>query len=358
MRTKAPSRLVVKVGSSIVTGGSGHPDRARIKRLTDQIASLKGRGAEVVLVSSGAIAAGLGELGIPKRPTDMASLQAAAAVGQIKLMDIYSEAFGSTELSVAQVLLTRHDMVHRSQYVNARRTLERLQKLGVVPIVNENDTVATDEIRYGDNDLLAALAANIVNAELLILLSDVEGMHSGDPRRGDPELISEIEEITPELVKAASKGKSASGSGGMASKLEAARVATMSGVGVVIASGDREGVLIDIYEGKQVGTFVKHRHRKLAARKLWIAWAPTSQGRLVVDDGAAKAITEDSASLLAAGIESVTGRFAAGDAVEVSGPDGSIIAKGLISFDSDFVQGALGKSGMGEVIHRDHMVVL
>jgi glutamate 5-kinase len=350
-------RLVVKVGSSTVAGESGALDRARVSAIGAQIARLRKAGVAVVVVSSGAIAAGMQPLGLARRPSDMPTLQAAAAAGQPRLMDLWAEVLGGHGVPVAQVLLTQYDIVQRSHYVNARNTMARLLDLGAVPVVNENDTVAVEEIRYGDNDRLAALVANIVHAELLVMLSDVEGLYTSAPRRGGV-LITAVEEITPDVVSGASRGRSGLGSGGMASKVEAARMATLSGVGVIVASGDRPRVLDDIAQGREVGTYFPPTRSRAAARKLWIAWAPTARGRIVVDEGAMRALTDGKKSLLAAGVRAVEGTFKAGDAVEVVGPGGEVVGKGLVSFDSHLLAEVAGTKGAREVIHRDQLVLI
>lgn len=357
-RPLVPSRVVVKIGTATLAAASGEPDRRMVGRLTEQIAALRRAGTAVVVVSSGAIASGIRPLGLSKRPNDMATLQAAAAVGQRRLMDLYASRLEPHGIPVAQVLITQYDIVQRRHYVNARNTLERLLQLGAVPIVNENDTVAVEEIRYGDNDLLAALIANIVRADLLVLLSDVEGVYSGNPRRPGARLLATVEEITPDLLRTAARGRSALGSGGMASKIEAARVATLSGVGVVVASGRRRNVLLDVCAGAEVGTYFPPRRGRLQARKLWIAWAPSARGRIVVDEGAVRALADENKSLLAAGVLSVEGTFRSGDAVVVVDPSGKAIAKGLVSFDSELLKEMAGTTGGREVIHRDQLVLL
>ncbi|MDQ4149669.1 MAG: glutamate 5-kinase [Actinomycetota bacterium] len=352
-----PRRLVVKIGTTSLTGPDGKPDRDRIKQITDQVAALKDRGVRSVIVSSGAIAAGMQALALKGRPTDMPTLQAAAAVGQRRLMDLYASLLEPYGLAVGQILLTQDDIVQRRHYLNARHTIERLLELGCVPIVNENDTVATQEIRYGDNDRLAALVANLVGADHLVMLSDVEGLFTSHPREEGAELIGMVDEITPELFKSATR-TSPLGSGGMASKLEAARMATFSGVAVVIASASRPNVLVDLCEGKRAGTYFRPRPSRLQAKKLWIAWAPQSRGRIVVDDGAARAITDGKKSLLAAGVNTVEGSFRAGDAVDVLRSDRQVVAKGLVSFDSELLAQIAGTSGNREVIHRDQLVLM
>jgi glutamate 5-kinase len=273
-------------------------------------------------------------------------------------MDLWAELLDGAGIHVGQVLLTQHDIVQRSSYVNARNTLERLLELGAIPIVNENDTVAVEEIRYGENDRIAALVANIVRADLLVLLSDVEGLYTDHPSTPGAQLLATVEEVTPELLRAVGKRRSAQGSGGMASKVEAARIASLSGVAVVIASGERPAALTDIWSGAGVGTYFPARHPRQAARKLWIAWAPAARGRIVVDEGARRAVSHGNKSLLAAGVRAVEGTFKAGDAVEVVGPEGELVAKGLVAFDSELLAGIIGTKGGREVIHRDQLVVL
>ncbi|MGI8426167.1 MAG: glutamate 5-kinase [Actinomycetota bacterium] len=362
-RRAKPGLIVVKLGTTSITGPNGSLDGLRVRKVTDQIARLKAKGSSVVIVTSGAIAAGVQALSLKKRPSDMPTLQAAAAVGQSRLMDLYSELLSTQGITAGQVLLTQDDIVQRRHYLNARHTLDRLLELGCVPVVNENDTVAVEEIRYGDNDRLAALVANIVRADLLALLSDVDGVFSSDPRTkrapadGPVTLLETVHEVTP-AMKRASKGSSGLGSGGMAYKLEAARMAAFSGVAVVIASAARPGVLEDIYEGKAVGTYFPPNRSPVQAKKLWIAWAPSARGRILVDEGAAHALTKGGKSLLAAGIRKVEGNFRAGDAVEVIGSDRSLVAKGLVGFDSDILASIAGTKGAREVIHRDQLVLM
>ena len=356
-RPVEPKRLVVKLGTTTLTSPEGIPDHGRMKAICDQVVALHRRGAEIVIVSSGAIAAGMAALGLDRRPTDMPTLQAAAAVGQRRLMDLWAELL-EPGIPVGQVLLTQHDIVQRSHYVNARNTLQRLLELGAIPIVNENDTVAVEEIRYGDNDRIAALVANIVRADLLVLLSDVEGLFTEHPAKPGASLLSTVEEVTPALRRSAARRGSGLGSGGMASKLEAARIASYSGVAAVIAFGERPGALVDVWSGADVGTYFPASRPRQAARKLWIAWAPAAQGRIVVDEGARRAVSHGNKSLLAAGVQAVEGTFRAGDAVEVVGPEGELVAKGLVAFDSDLLAGLIGTKGGREVIHRDQLVVL
>lgn len=361
-------RLVVKVGTTSLLGPHGEPDDARLSALCDGIAATRQSGAEVVLVSSGAIAAGLGPLNLSAKPGDIPSLQAAAAVGQGRLQARYSRLFRERDLVAAQMLLTRYDFMHRGQYLNARNTLERLLELGAVPVVNENDTVAVDEIRFGDNDRLAALVANLAGAKLLLLLTDAGGVHAADPRRhpGAP-VLDEVPRITPEIERAAGGRGSALGSGGMASKIAAAWVATFSGVGVVVANASEPGVFEAVASGGHVGTYFHPQARRASARRLWIAFAQPPRGTVIVDAGARRAIVAGKRSLLPAGVVGISGRFSAGDTVDVAcanettgGSD--LVARGLVRYAAEELLAARGRSTNElqgrEVIHRDQLVVL
>lgn len=355
-------RVVVKVGTTTLTRANGKLDPARIDRLVGEFCELLDDGKEIVCVTSGAIAAGLGPLKLTRRPKDMPTLQAAAAVGQSHLMDAYASAFESRGRVCGQVLVTRADFVHRQQYVNALNTFRRLIALGAVPVVNENDTVAIDEIRFGENDLIAALVANLVHADVLVLLSDVDGLHDG--RGGD--VIDEIERVTPDVLKLAGDSSSTLGSGGMRSKLDAARIATASGIPVVIAKfGARS--LTRVLDGKPTGTLFHPASAKLTSRKAWIAYATTPLGRILVDDGAKSALVDRNRSLLAAGVRSVEGSFAPGDAVDIVTESDGAFARGLVGFSSDELaqiagldSAAVRKLGLAarEVVHRDELVVL
>lgn len=360
---KGARRVVVKVGTTSLTKANGRLDPKRVDRLVEELCELVGTGREIVCVTSGAIAAGLDPLGISGRPKDMPTLQAAAAVGQSHLMDAYNSAFESRGRVCAQVLVTRSDFVHRQQYVNVLNTFRRLLVLGAVPVVNENDTVATDEIRFGENDLLAALVANLVRADVLVMLSDVDGLH----RDGSGDVIPEVDEITPEIVRFAGGSGSKLGSGGMRSKLDAVRIATASGVPAVIA-GFKRGSLSRILDGKDVGTMFKPSASKLTSRKAWIGYATSPKGSVIVDAGARKAIADGNRSLLAAGVKRVEGSFVPGDAVDIVDDDeGQAFARGLVGFSSDELAKIAGldsarlKSIVGdarEVVHRDELVVL
>jgi glutamate 5-kinase len=359
-------RAVVKVGSSSVTSEAGELDGAALAKLADEVGDAHAAGHSVVLVTSGAIAAGLPALGLARRPSDIATLQAIAAVGQPRLMARLADQFRERDLVTGQVLLTPHDFGQRAQYLHARQTLACLLDLGVVPVVNENDTVADDEIRYGDNDRLAALVSHLVHADALVLLTDTHGLFTADPRLDtEASLIEEILEVDAALEAVAGGAGSDRGSGGMASKLAAAKIAAWSGVRTVIAAADTPGVLRRAIEAEPVGTVVVPRPARLPSRKLWIAFARGAAGRVVVDAGARRALTEDHRSLLPAGVRAVEGRFDADDAVEVVTDDGLAFAKGLVRYGSDALRQVAGRrttdlpdGAPHEVIHRDDLVVL
>jgi glutamate 5-kinase len=360
------SIAVVKVGTSSITSDGGDFDDAAVVKLCAEIADARTNGHEVVLVSSGAIAAGLPALGLTARPTDIGMLQAIAAVGQPLLMARLASVLGSHNLVAGQVLLTPHDFGEREQYLHARETMRRLLDLGVVPVVNENDTVADDEIRLGDNDRLAALVAHLVGADVLVLLTDTAGLFTADPRLdAEASLIEEIVEVDAALELVAGGAGTQRGSGGMASKLAAAKIAAWSGVRAVIASADAPGVILDALEGRAVGTQVRAREERLSSRKLWIAFARGAAGRVVVDEGARHALTALHRSLLPAGVKGVAGDFGPHDAVEVTTEDGQPFAKGLVRYSSTRLQAVAGKrtdelsEGLPhEVIHRDDLVIL
>ncbi len=360
-------RLVVKVGSSSLTSpDGGHLDVDALNTLVDVLAGRRNSGRQVVLVSSGAIAAGLGPLGLARRPGDLATQQAAASVGQGALVAAYQAAFSTHGLTVGQVLLTADDVTRRTHYTNARRTMERLLELGIVPIVNENDTVATHEIRFGDNDRLAALVADIVGAQGLVLLTDVDSLYDGPPsRRGTRRvpLVATTEDL--DAVTIGGTGSSV-GSGGMVTKVEAAGIAGAAGIPTLLT---RLADVAEALEGSDVGTVFAPAAATRASRKRWLAHATTARGRLLLDEGAVAAVTVRRKSLLPAGITSVDGAFAAGDPVDVCAPDGSVIARGLVNYASAELPRLLGRSTRDlarelgpayerEVIHRDDLVVL
>ncbi|HEV2889661.1 MAG TPA: glutamate 5-kinase [Frankiaceae bacterium] len=358
------SRVVVKVGSSSLTSADGHLDGDRVDALVAALASLRSEGREVVLVSSGAIAAGLGPLGLARRPRDLATLQAAASVGQGALVHRYAAAFAGHGITVGQVLLTAEDVVRRGHYLNARRTLDRLLALGVLPVVNENDAVATAEIRFGDNDRLAALVANLVAADLLVLLSDVDGVYTADPRR-DPSARLLPSATLDDLASVVAGPGGALGTGGMATKLDAARIAAASGVGVVV--GNAAAVASAVR--RESGTYVAPSGPRTGSRLLWLAHASTPHGRLLLDDGAVRAVVERRLSLLPAGVTGAEGEFAAGDPVELVAPEGRVVARGLVNYGSAELPALLGRSTRDlaaelgpayerEVVHRDDLVLL
>ncbi|HLI01796.1 MAG TPA: glutamate 5-kinase [Acidimicrobiales bacterium] len=364
-----PGRLVVvKIGTSSITDAVGRIIPGPMHKLAVEVAAQRTAGDRVVIVTSGAIAAGLPSLGLAgARPSDMPTLQAASAVGQGHLIGEWYGALREVGLVGGQVLLTPNDFVDRRQYLHARQTLTRLLDLGVVPVVNENDAIADDEIRFGDNDRIGALVAHLLAADALVLLTDAPGLLTADPRvdRG-ASLIEEIAEVDADLEALAGGAGSARGSGGMASKLAAAKIAAWSGVQAVIAQAARPGVLADAVEAAPgVGTVVIPRQGRLPARKLWIAFAVATRGTVIVDDGARAALLATGASLLPAGVVAVKGEWDADDAVGIAGPDGQVFAKGLARHASDQLDLLRGlrttqvPDGVPhEVVHRDDMVIL
>ena len=359
-------RVVVKVGSSSLTTGEGGIDPQRIEQLVAVLAAARLSAREVVLVSSGAIAAGLSPLGLRTRPRDLANQQAAASVGQGLLMGHYTQLFGGYGLRVGQVLLTADDVTRHAHYRNAYRTFGRLLELGVVPIVNENDTVATHEIRFGDNDRLAALVAHLVHANALLLLSDVEALYTTNPTKPEARRISEIwSEADLAEVDIQTRG-TAVGTGGMVTKVDAARIATSAGIPVVLTTAEQAGAAL---AGERVGTLFHPTGRRRPTRLLWLRHASDARGTLVLDAGAVRALTQRNASLLPAGITAVRGQFSSGEPVELVGPDGLVVARGLVNYDSDELPSLLGRStrdlaaelGAGydrTVVHRDALVVI
>ena len=351
--------LVVKVGSSALTTAAGGLDRVRLDTLVDALAARVATGSYLVLVSSGAIAAGLAPLGLRRRPRDLATQQAAASVGQLALAHAYVESWGRHGRTVGQVLLTSDDMVRRAHYRNAQRTFARLRGLGVVPVVNENDTVVTDEIRFGDNDRLAALVAHLVGADALVLLSDVGGLYDGDPRRGAACLGPEV--LSPADVHGVRVGDGgALGTGGMASKLDAATVASQAGVPVLLAAATQVARALGPAD---VGTAFAPIGARLSARRFWLRHAAGAAGRLHLDDGAVSAVLHRRRSLLAAGIIGVEGDFEAGDVVELIDGQGVVVARGMVGFDATELPELIGRSTRDlppelrrEVVHADDLV--
>jgi glutamate 5-kinase len=360
-------RIVVKVGSSSLTTRAGGIDVDRVSNLVDAVVARKQSGTSVVLVSSGAIAAGLAPLGLKARPSDLATQQASASVGQSLLVAEYARAFGEARITVGQVLLTAQDLLRRAQYRNAQRGLNRLLELGVLPIVNENDTVATDEIRFGDNDRLAALVAQVIHADALLLLSDVDGLYDGPPDRPGTSMISQVRDFA-ELDQAEIGGTGAAGVGlgGMATKVDAARIATSAGIPTVVTSA---AMAHRVIAGDEVGTYFHAASSRIPTRLLWLAHVTTPGGTITLDDGAVSAVVERRLSLLPAGITSVRGSFVAGDAVMLADQNGRDIARGIVNYDAEELPALIGRRtadlvaerGAGfdrEVVHRDDMVIM
>ncbi|MGH3496653.1 MAG: glutamate 5-kinase [Nocardioidaceae bacterium] len=366
-RPRATRRVVVKVGSSSLTTAAGGLDDDRVDALVDAVSTARTAGGEVVLVSSGAIAAGLAPLGLHLRPRDLATQQAAASVGQGLLMRRYADGFARHALTAGQVLLTVDDVTRRSHYRNAYRTFARLLDLGVVPVVNENDTVATTEIRFGDNDRLAALVAHLVHADLLVLLSDVDGLHDSVPGSPQARLLRDVRTVHDLDGVEVRRGRGGGlGTGGMVTKVEAARIATGAGIPVVLAHA---GEAARALAGDRVGTRFHPTGQRRPTRLLWLAHATEGKGLLTLDPGAVRAVVDRRASLLPAGITAVRGVFGAGDPVDLADPAGVVVARGLVNYDSAELPDMLGRSthdlarerGAGyerEVVHRDDLVLL
>lgn len=362
-------RLVIKIGSSLLTSGSGL-DEAKLKSLCEDISRAQEMGNEIVVVSSGAIAAGMQRLELKRKPSDIRHKQAAAAVGQSALIWAYEKSFSNYGKKVAQILLTRSAFYDRARYINAKNTILTLFDYGIIPIINENDTVAVDEIKFGDNDQLASLVAGLVDAERLIILSDVEGLHTKDPTRNrSAKLIPYVDEITPELEFSAGKAGSHIGTGGMYSKLLAAKRTVGYGVTVNIISGKKPGLLLSLLEGVHCGTEFRPKGEKLPARKGWIAFGLKARGSIIVDNGAMKAITTRGKSLLPSGILSVEGNFSAGNAIYCKSRDETRFARGLTNYSSEEIilikglrtseiEKTLGYRYSDEVIHRDNLILI
>jgi glutamate 5-kinase len=364
-------RIVIKVGSAVLTSSEQGLDQDRIERLASDISSIMGQGREVVLVSSGAIAAGLAKLGLQKTKSMQLSLkQAAAAIGQSGLMWMYEKTFGKHGKKVAQVLLTREDLSNRTRFLNARNTLQTLLDYDVIPIINENDTVSVDEIKFGDNDNLSSMVVHLTDAELLIILSDIDGLYTADPKiDSSAELIPIVEKITAEMERSAGDAQSSLGTGGMRSKLMTAKKVGAFGAPMVILNGRKNGVLKAMFEGAAVGTLFLPKPEKQDSRKHWIAYTVCSNGRVMVDDGALEALMNKGKSLLPGGIARVEGSFKIGDCVTCVDRSGNAFARGLVKYSSadlDRIKGlktsqiesVLGHKDYDEVIHRDDLVIL
>ena len=362
-RPASGSTIVIKVGSSSLADPGGGLDEAAVDNVVSQVEGVWGQGHPTVLVTSGAVAAGLPVMADGQRPEDLAGLQVAAAVGQGRLMERYATHFGARDRVVGQVLLTRDVLARREQYLHARKALGRMLGLGIVPIVNENDTVVVDELKLGDNDRLAAIVAHLVSASMLVILTDTAGLYSDDPGLNDEaELLTAVrhtDEILDQLWRGSGTG--ALGSGGVATKISAARMAAWSGIPTVIAAAYNDGAAVAAVSGEEVGTWIEPHDSKLSAKKLWIAFGLPAEGRLVVDAGAMAALRELGGSLLPAGVTAVEGEFDAGSAVEVVTGDGSLVGKGLAGLSATELRAALGMHSSqagGEAVHRDDLVVL
>ena len=363
-------RLVIKVGSSLVTNQGHGLDHDALSQWAEQITELKRRGRQVLLVSSGAVAEGMQRLGWRKRPSQLHELQAAAAVGQMGLVQAYESCFRDHGLHAAQILLTHEDLADRKRYLNARSTLRTLLELNVIPVINENDTVATDEIKFGDNDTLGALVTNLVEADALVILTDQPGLFTRDPRRyPDAQLVTEAKAGDPGLEKMAGGAGSHIGSGGMITKVRAAKRAAHSGAHTIIASGREPRVLLRLADGEMIGSQLVAETMTLAARKQWLADHLQVRGRLMLDAGAARALTHDGKSLLPIGVVDLAGEFERGEAVSCVDPDGREIARGLVNYNAIEtrrilraptyeIEARLGYIDEPELIHRDNLVLL
>ncbi len=366
---KTAKRVVVKVGTSTITRPTGGANLVRMEEIAREIAGLADEGREMVLVTSGAIAAGMNRMGLKTRPKDVSKRQALAAVGQGVLMHLYETIFASYGQTAGQVLLTKENSVRHNQYTNSRNALLAMIAMGVVPVVNENDAVSVDELKIGDNDTLSATVASLVDADALIILSDVDGLYTANPQEHpDAKLISEVREVTPEIEALAGGAGTAGGTGGMVTKLAAAKIAMSAGVTMVIARGDRFGAMREVLEGKTVGTVFFARDEHLRARKAWLAFGRHIGGNLTVDEGCVRAM-RGGASLLAAGIKSVDGDFQPKSTVRVLGPDGREIARGVANYGANEIRRIAGKKTKeiikilpeathDEVIHRDNLVMM
>ena len=361
-------RIVIKIGSSSLTGNAGSAlDPAAVEKIVAIVSAAKSRGAEVLVVSSGAIAAGLAPLGLTARPKDLATQQAAASVGQGLLIHRYTESFAKHSITASQVLITTEDIVRRVHYQNVQRTLFKLLQLGVVPIINENDSVGTQEIRFGDNDRLAALVALLIDADLLVLVSDIDALYDIDPSQAGAKAILEVTDFADiAAIEVGGAGSAGVGSGGMVTKVEAARIATSAGIPMLLTSLAQSDRVI---AGEELGTFFEAHSSKTNSRLLWLAHASTPRGKLILDDGAVKAILERGVSLLPAGVTAVEGEFISGDTVELVSKSGKVIARGLVAFDAEEIPQMLGRStkelaaSLGaeyerELVHRDDLVLL
>lgn len=362
--------IVIKIGSSTIAHPNGRLNIQRLEKITAQIANLYNMGIKIIFVTSGAIGAGMGRLNMKSRPKTIPHKQAAAAVGQGILLHMYEKLFAEYGITVAQILLTAEDTKNRKRYINARNALYALLDMGVIPIINENDAVAVDEIKIGDNDTLSAIVSSVVEADLLVLLSDIDGLYDDNPSKNpNAKLIDFVSYITEDIERAAGGSGTKLGTGGMITKIRAAQIAVTSGTAMIIASGSKDNILNDIIEGKSVGTLFAPKPDTMNAKKHWIAYGHGVEGKLIIDKGAVEAILNGGKSLLPGGIVKVEGDFDEGDIVSVSSIDGAEIARGLAYYSSkdiDIIKGfksseigkKLGYKSFDEVIHRDNLVVL
>ncbi|MBQ9954867.1 MAG: glutamate 5-kinase [Eggerthellaceae bacterium] len=366
-------RLIIKIGSSTLTTSESRIDYEYMEGLADQVARAKAAGWQPIIVTSAAIACGLEALGIEKRPTDMPSLQAAASVGQGALSTAYANAFAKHDILTSVVLLTRRDTADRTAYLHARDTLNRLLELGVVPIVNENDTVSVEQIRFGDNDTLAALVACLIDADLVVIFSDIDGLYDANPHTcADAKLIERVERIDRDIMAVAGGAGSTVGSGGMITKIKAARVLMVAGIPMIICHGRRADAVVDAVAGRPVGTLftASEKPHEITPKKLWLALGDSVRGSVLIDDGARRALVERGSSLLCVGVRAVEGRFDAGDIIDIKDGAGLIVARGKAAFASDEVELACGRSREAleanrllaplaerPLIHRDELVV-
>lgn len=362
-------RCVIKIGSALLTNDGTGLNKAGIATWVEQISALQKSGVEIVLVSSGAVAEGMSRLGLTKRPESLHELQAAAAVGQMGLIQSYESAFSKYELHTAQVLLTHDDLSNRQRYLNARNTVRSLLELGVIPIINENDTVVTDEIRFGDNDTLAALVANLIEADYLFILTDQNGLFDRNPREHkDAKLISEASANDNSLAGMAEGGAGTFGRGGMATKVSAAKLAARSGTTTLIAAGREENIIQRLFSGENVGTLLYAEQTPVAARKQWLAGHLQIHGQLIIDNGAVKKLCESGSSLLAVGVKDVQGSFSRGEIVSCLTLEGKEVARGLVNYNAEDVKKIKGKPSKeiesilgyiddAELIHRDNLVL-
>lgn len=363
-------RIVVKLGSSSLTYPTGLLNLGRIETLVRELADISNAGHEVCLVTSGAQAAGMGKLGLPAKPSGMPERQAIAAIGQGLLMQIYEKLFSEYGKVIAQILLTREDLKDRRRYINARNAMGSLFGYNVIPVINENDTVAVDEIKFGDNDTLSALVANLIDADLLVILSDIEGLYTADPHKdSEAALISEVPSITADIEALAGSPGSSLGTGGMFTKIQAAKIATATGISMVIASSSEHDVLRRIIEGEKIGTIFRPKKKRAVSRKRWLVFSRPIKGSVSVDQGAASALATKGTSLLPSGVVAVGGDFMPGDVVAVIGSDGNEIARGVTGYSSAElhrikgcqtaeIENILGYKRADEVVHRDNLLCL